>query len=340
MENSSVLIKVSADATRSSQSNSITSFVAVPDVGTEHFQSLQNTFVFALGAKLENRALYRLISSMSNVYICLFDAKAKMGTEIIRAKYSKYQTKNGEASVRFNFVGDWMSLVHAVGCKPPGGNGNTSGSCPFCNMKSGEFATAPFKLGINFELVEFEFDLLRKPLDSSLEFLLGDYRYCWMHGSTRILCNTLKFLNKTIDKDTKISLNKEFQLLVRLRKSKDSTTNNLTCKEAKIFLKKSKNLRNFAKYFANSNIITPNQFKGDKVYVFNPQETVLNLLEACKLFMNFSYFPHPTKIEFEALDSARQMIIKVYADNNWRMVGLIVLIFLTSFYRQFQFTVC
>ena len=189
------------------------------------------------------------------------------------------------------------------------------------------------KKEVYFELLPFELDLGRKPKKSSLEFALGQYRYCWMHGSTRILCNTLKFLCKTVTKNENLQLNTMFKSLIGLRKSKDATTNNLTCHEAKIFLEKIENLREFAKFFSHSQIITPNNFNGNELIIWNACETVYNILLACKTFMNFSYFPHPNENEFKALDAARQILIKLHFDNDWKMV--ILTLTLEFFVRSF-----
>jgi hypothetical protein len=63
------LFKISADASRLSQSSSFTSFCVIPDIGSDHFQSIFNCYVFGLARGSESSSLFSKISSLSNVLI-------------------------------------------------------------------------------------------------------------------------------------------------------------------------------------------------------------------------------------------------------------------------------
>lgn len=244
-----------------------------------------------------------------------------MSKAILTFENHKKASLLGKRKSRFLFVGDWITLVTAIGLNGPGGRGNKSGRCPNCALGGNEFTSVEGSRQPPSNLKPCDYNMNSVPPKSSLPFRREQYRYCWMHGSTRLLCNTLKNLIKLVGKKDSEELKKRFQDVMKLRKSKDWNTNNLTCFEAKKFLSNLELQVELVKFFDNLAFIVPLKFSGSAMLAITSSACILKLFEACNTFMKFAYFPNPTKNEFECLGIARQFIYQVYFDNRWKMVN-------------------
>jgi hypothetical protein len=227
----------------------------------------------------------------------------------------------GRRKSRFLFVGDWITLVTAIKLHGPGGRGNKTGKCPNCALSGKEFTAIEGSTQPSCDLKPCDYTMEAIPPKSSLPFRRDQYRYCWMHGSSRLICNTLKNLIKLIEKKAGEELGKRFQDVMKLRKSKDWNTNNLTCFEAKKFLSNLNLQVELVKFFDDSGFVVPLRFHGSAELAITTSACILKLFEACNTFMKFAYFPNPTRNEFECLAIARQFIYQVYFDNRWNMVN-------------------
>ncbi len=218
-----------------------------------------------------------------------------------------------EKPVTFFSCADWPALIYELG----GIHANTRFMdhevCPMCDLTKEE---------VRFKYLENPIQLfsISKSLNDYPEAMLHSLplrgrRYCWMHGVSCILSNTLKLLFSTYSPYNR-SKSRFLELMKSVYSGWSEENYSLFPSSMKLFFEKRIGVE-LSECFNTSNMVPFQEAK--YLETLTPEKTVETLLDCIRVFKEFAYKPFPLRVDFKCLDIARNTFLKIYALNRWRL---------------------